>query len=67
MNIDRLMFGFAGIMVIFTLVLSHLYTVYWSFFTLFIGFMMVQSSLTKWCPWATLFKKIGVPSGPLFK
>lgn len=58
---------FAGAMVLLSVVLTTWISAYFVWFTVFIGLNLIQSSLTGWCPAASLFKKIGIKSGCAFQ
>lgn len=66
MNIDRLVFAFAGIMILLSLVLSQLHSVYWLFLTAFVGLNMLQAAFTGFCPLARILKAVGRRPGPAF-
>ncbi len=66
MNIDRIVFVFAGFMILLTLALGHWHSPYWYLFTAFIGLNLLQSGFTGFCPLALILKKIGKPSGAAF-
>lgn len=67
MNIDRFVFAFAGFAVLISLGLSQLHSVYWLFFTGFVGLNLLQSSFTGFCPLAKILKMAGVAPGTAFK
>jgi hypothetical protein len=67
MTIDRIVLAFAGFMILLTVVLSQLHSVYWLFFTAFVGANLLQSAFTGFCPLAIILKKIGVRSGVAFQ
>jgi hypothetical protein len=67
MNIDRMVMAFAGLMVLLSLVLSQIHSVYWLFFTAFVGANLLQASFTGFCPLAIVLKKLGQPAGSAFK
>ena len=71
MSIERIVMAFAGFMILLTLALGlpespifqhH----YWSYFTVFIGFNLLQSAFTGFCPLAMILKKMGKRSGNAF-
>jgi hypothetical protein len=66
MSIDRIVLAFAGTMILLSVVLSQLYSVYWLFFTAFVGANLLQSAFTGFCPLAIVLKKIGIRSGVAF-
>jgi len=67
MNVDRLVFTIAGLFILGSLLLSQLHSVYWLWFTAFVGANMFQASFTGFCPMAMLLQKLGVQSGCAFK
>lgn len=67
MNLDRLVFAFAGLMVLVSVALSTYVHPYWSLLTVFIGLNLIQASFTSVCPAALLFKKFGAKTGHAFK
>lgn len=66
MVLDRMIFRFAGIMILLSLLLSQLHSVYWLWFTAVVGLNMLQASFTGFCPMALLLKEIGVKPGCAF-
>lgn len=67
MNLDRLVFAFAGTFIIASVVLAHYVHPYFLFFTLFVGFNMLQTAFTGFCPLAIILKKLGVKAGQAFE
>ena len=66
MNIDKIVFRFAGSVILISLILSQLHSVHWLWLTGFVGLNMLQASFTGFCPLARILKKIGVTPGPAF-
>ncbi|MBK5970895.1 MULTISPECIES: YgaP family membrane protein [Thiorhodovibrio] len=66
MNIDRIVFAFAGFMILLTLLLGWQFSEYWYLFTAFIGLNLLQSAFTGFCPLALILKKMNKPSGAAF-
>lgn len=66
MNIDRLVFAIAGLLILISLGLSQLHNVYWLWFTAFIGANMLQAAFTGLCPMAIILKKFGKRAGRAF-
>ena len=60
MSIERAVMVMGGIMVMLTTALGLLHHVYWHYFTAFIGFNMLQSAFTGFCPAAMIFKAMGM-------
>ena len=67
MNVDRLVFAFAGIFILASLALSQYHSVYWLWFTAFVGANLLQSAFTGFCPLAMILKAIGKAPGTAFK
>ena len=51
---------FAGTFVLASLLLAHYHSHYWLWFTAFVGFNLLQSSFTGFCPLEIILKKMGV-------
>ena len=66
MSIERAVMMFAGIMILVSLALSQLYSPYWLLFTAFVGVNLMQASVTRFCPAAVIFRKLGLKSGNAF-
>lgn len=67
MNIDRLVFAFAGAFILISLVLSRVHSPYWLWFTAFVGVNMLQASFSGFCPLAMVLKKLGKTPGRAFE
>lgn len=67
MTIDRLVFAFAGTLILASLVLSQLHSEGWLWFTAFIGLNMFQAAFTGLCPAAWVFKRLGARPGVAFR
>lgn len=67
MTIDRLVFAFAGTLILISLALSQLHHPAWLWFTAFIGLNMLQAAFTGLCPAAWAFKKLGARPGTAFR
>lgn len=65
-SIDTLVFRFAGLFVLASLLLAHYHSSYWLWFTAFVGANMLQASFTGFCPLALILKRLGAPSGAAF-
>ncbi|MGD8567316.1 MAG: DUF2892 domain-containing protein [Gammaproteobacteria bacterium] len=66
MNIDRFVLAFAGFMIVGSVVLSQVHSVYWLALTAFVGLNLLQSAFTGFCPLAKILKAVGRKSGPAF-
>jgi len=65
-NVDEWVFRLAGIFILISLLLSHLHSSYWLWFTAFVGVNMFQASFTGLCPLAMLLRKLGIKPGGAF-
>lgn len=66
MNVDRAVLSLAGTMVLISLALGHFVSPYWLLLTAFVGLNLLQAAFTGFCPAATIFRKLGLRSGPAF-
>ena len=51
---------FAGTFILISLLLAYFHSLYWLWFTAFVGFNLLESSFTNFCPLEMILKKIGV-------
>jgi len=63
MNIDRVVVGFAGCMVLISLILYLIHSHYWLWLTAFVGANLLQSAFTGFCPLARLLRLLGIKQG----
>lgn len=71
MSIERIVMAFAGFMIMLTLALGMtsspiFHHPYWLYFTAFIGFNLLQSAFTGFCPLAMILKAMGKKPGAAF-
>lgn len=66
MNVDRAVLSLAGTMILVSLALAHFVSPYWLLLTAFVGLNLLQAAFTGFCPAATVFRKLGLRSGPAF-
>jgi len=66
MSIDRVVFAFAGFVILASLALSQVHSVNWLFLTAFVGLNMFQAAFTGFCPLAIMLKKAGIKPGCAF-
>jgi Inner membrane protein YgaP-like, transmembrane domain len=66
MSIDRIIFAFAGTIVLLSLALSQIHSPHWLWLTAFVGANMLQSAFTGFCPLVKVLKALGVRAGPVF-
>ena len=50
----------AGSFILISLALAHWVSLYWLWFTAFVGANLIQSSFTKWCLMEDILKKAGM-------
>ncbi len=65
-SIDTLVFRFAGLFVLASLLLAHYHSAYWLWFTAFVGANLLQASFSGFCPLAFILKRFGAPAGAAF-
>ena len=66
MTIDRVMFAFAGSMILLSLALTLWVSPYFIWLTAFVGANMLQSAFTGFCPAAAILRKLGIKPGCAF-
>ena len=59
MSVNRAVMMFAGFMVLVSLALGFYVSTWWYLLTAFVGFNLMQSSVTGFCPAAMAFKMLG--------
>ncbi|MCF8024593.1 MAG: DUF2892 domain-containing protein [Desulfobacteraceae bacterium] len=67
MNVDKLVFRVAGILILVSLFLYLVHSPYWLFLTLFVGANMLQASFSGFCPLAKILRFFGVKPGGAFE
>lgn len=60
MKMEMIIRRFAGTFILASLLLAHYQSRYWLWFTAFVGFNLIQSSFTRFCPLELILKKLGV-------
>ena len=66
MSIDRIVFAVAGAFILISVLLSQYHSIYWLWFTAFVGANLFQSAFSGFCPMAIILKKLGVKPGCAF-
>lgn len=66
MNIDRVVFAIAGLLILISLGLGLLVHPYWHGLAAFVGVNMFQAAFTGFCPLAKILKLLGVRPGEAF-
>lgn len=67
MTVDRAVMMFAGFVVLVSLALAYSFSPYWYWLTAFVGFNLMQASVTGFCPAAIIFRKFGIKCGTAFQ
>jgi len=67
MTLDRAVLVFAGIMVLLSVILTWTVSIYFLWFTVFIGVNLIQSAFTGFCPAALVLGKLGFRTGCAFE
>ncbi len=57
---ERIIRRFAGTFILASLALAHYHNPNWLWFTAFVGFNLLQSSFTNFCPLELILRKLGV-------
>ena len=60
---ERIVRIVAGSMILISLTMSQLHSISWLWLTAFVGFNLLQSSFTKFCPLEKVLDKFGVEKG----
>lgn len=60
MRMEMIIRRFAGSFILISLLLAHYHSPYWLWFTAFVGFNLLQSSFTRFCPLEMILQKLGV-------
>jgi hypothetical protein len=63
MSLERYVRLFAGSFVLLSLILARVHSPHWLWFTAFVGFNLLQSALTCFCPLEIVLKQLGVARG----
>lgn len=63
MKMETIIRRFAGTFILASLALAHYHHRNWLWFTAFVGFNLLQSSFTGFCPLEIILRKLGVGKG----
>lgn len=66
MSIERVVLAFAGSVILLSVLLAVYVNSHWLWFTAFVGANLLQSSITGYCPLATILKRLGLRPGSAF-
>jgi hypothetical protein len=61
MTSERALRGFVGVFVLASVALAVVHSRNWLYFSGFVGAMLLQSSVTDWCPLLMILEKSGLP------
>lgn len=67
MNIERVVFAFAGSVVLLSVLLGHFVSPWWLLLAAFVGANLLQSSFTGFCPLAKILARAGLKPGCAFR
>lgn len=67
LTIDRAVLAMAGTLVLASVLLAALVSIWWLALATFVGANLLQSSITGFCPAALILAKLGVPAGCAFR
>lgn len=60
MKMNLIIRRFAGVFILVSLALAHFHSQNWLWMTAFVGFNLLQSSFTNFCPLEIILRKCGV-------
>ena len=60
MTVERAVRLMAGLIILLSLALAHLFSPNWLWLTAFVGLILLQSAFTNWCPAMTIFRALGL-------
>ena len=67
MPMERIIRMFAGSFILLSLLLAHYHSPNWLWFTTFVGFNLLQSSFTNFCPLEIILRKVGRGNGSVLR
>lgn len=67
MNIERLALAIAGAIILISIVLVYFVSTWYLILIAFVGFNLLQSAFTGFCPLAIVIRKFNFKSGIVFK
>ena len=66
MTLDRAVLAFAGSVLLISLLLTTFVSPYFVWLSAFVGFNLIQSAFSGFCPAAIVLRKLGVKPGTAF-
>jgi hypothetical protein len=61
MKMEHYIRAIAGSFILISVLLAYFHSLYWLFFTAFVGLNLLQSAFTKWCLMENFLEKLGIP------
>lgn len=61
MKMEHYIRAIAGSFILISVLLAYFHSLYWLYFTAFVGLNLLQSAFTKWCLMENFLEKLGVP------
>jgi hypothetical protein len=65
MKMEIILRRFAGTFILASLLLARFHSLNWLWLTAFVGFNLLQSSFTGFCPLELILRRLGVGCGPV--
>ena len=62
MKLERALRGVAGIVILISVLLVHYHSPWWLLLTTFMGFNLLQSAFSNWCPMKSILQWLGMKS-----
>lgn len=66
LKVEQAVMAFAGAVVLLSVTLTLMFGPYWLLLTALVGLNLIQAAFTGFCPAASLLKRMGLKSGPVF-
>jgi len=60
MTVERGVRLMAGVIILLSLALAHVFSLYWLRLTAFVGLNLLQSAFTNWCPAMNILRAMGL-------
>jgi hypothetical protein len=60
MHLERWLRLIAGVVILGSVILGFKYSYYWFYFTGLVGFNLLQSAFTNFCPMMVVLRKLGI-------
>jgi hypothetical protein len=66
-SIERVVFAFAGVVILISLALAYFVSPYWLALAAIIGINLSQAAFTGYCPIAYVLRRMGMTPGAAFR